>query len=125
MSDLKKFSFTLFISLVVTFLVHLLVLHLFGKPLFDNLIIAAYIVNFLLAVIIYFTLYKLKKKYLEQLGFIFMFGSMLKFLVFFLFFYPVYKTDGKIQPIEFSSFFVPYAISLIFETLGVIRFLKK
>ena len=125
MSDLKKFSSTLFISLVITFLIHLFVLHLLDKTLFDNRITAAYLVNFLLAVIIYFTLYRLKKKYLEQLGFIFMFGSMLKFLVFFIFFYPAYKNDGDIQPIEFLTFFIPYAISLIFETLGVIRFLKK
>ncbi len=125
MSDLKKFSSSLFISLVILFLIHVLTLHLLDKPLFNNRIIAAYLVNFFLAVIIYFTLYKLKKKYLEQLGFIFMFGSMLKFLVFFIFFYPAYKSDGEIQPVEFSTFFIPYAISLIFETLGVIRFLKK
>ncbi len=125
MSDLKKFTSGLFVGLAVTFLLHLFILHLLKKPLFDNRIIAAYIVNLLLAVIIYFTLFKLKEKYLEQLGFIFMFGSMLKFLVFFLFFYPTYKSDGDIRPVEFSTFFIPYAISLIFETLGVIRFLKK
>jgi hypothetical protein len=125
MSDLKKFLLILSISLIATFLIHIFILNQLDKPLFDNRIIPAYLVNFLLAVVIYLTLFKLKKKYLEQLGFIFMFGSMLKFLVFFIFFYPAYKSDGDIQPIEFTTFFIPYAISLIFETLGVIRFLKK
>ncbi len=125
MSVISKFTTTLFISLLFTFLVHILVLYLLDLPLFENKIIAAYIVNFALAVFIYTGLFLLKDKYLEQLGFIFMFGSLFKFLVFFIFFYPSYKIDGNISTLEFTSFFIPYAISLILETLGIIQFLKK
>jgi len=78
-----------------------------------------------LALAIYFFLYRLRNKMSEQLGFLFMGGSFLKFLCFFVFFYPAYKMDGKVDSLEFASFFIPYAISLIFETLGVMKFLKK
>jgi hypothetical protein len=52
-------------------------------------------------------------------------GSFVKFLFFFIFLYPYYKLDGGLDSLEFAAFFVPYLISLIFETLGVIEFLKK
>ena len=125
MKEIKQFAVTLFLVLVLVFGLHLVFLYATGRPLFDHLIIPAYLANYLMAFLIYYTLFRLKEKYLEQLGFIFMFGSMIKFIVFFIFFYPVYKSDGNIDAIEFSTFFIPYAISLIFETLGVIKFIKK
>ena len=42
-------------------------------------------------------------------------GSGLKFLLFFLLFYPSYKADGNMSTLEFISFFIPYAICLILE----------
>ena len=96
----------------------------FFKELFENKIIASYIVNVLLAGIIFAALYLMKEKFRNQIGFLFMGGSFLKFLVFFVFFYPIFRQDGVIINLEFASFFVPYSISLLFETLGVIRILK-
>ena len=42
-------------------------------------------------------------------------GSGLKFVVFFILFYPEYQRDGTMQTSEFTAFFVPYALCLVIE----------
>lgn len=125
MHSFAKFSLTLISVLAVFFGIHIFVLSQLELPLFDNRIIAAYLVNCLLALVIYLSLFLLKNKMPEQLGFLYMGGSFIKFLFFFIFFYPFYKLDGGLDSYEFAAFFVPYVISLILETFGVIQFLKK
>ncbi len=125
MHSFAKFSLTLISVLAIFFGIHLFVLSQLELPLFDNRIIAAYLVNCLLALVIYLSLFLLKNKMPEQLGFLYMGGSFIKFLFFFIFFYPFYKLDGGLDSYEFAAFFVPYVISLILETFGVIQFLKK
>ncbi len=125
MHSFSKFSLTLISVLAIFFGIHLFVLSQLELPLFDNRIIAAYLVNCLLALVIYLSLFLLKTKMPEQLGFLYMGGSFIKFLFFFIFFYPFYKLDGGLDSYEFAAFFVPYVISLILETFGVIQFLKK
>ena len=125
MRPLFKFSSGLVIVLSVVFAIHVFVLKQFDLPLFENRIIEAYVINSVLAILIYLSLYYLKNKMAEQLGFLYMGGSFIKFLFFFIFFYPFYKQDGGLDSLEFAAFFVPYVISLIFETFGVIEFLKK
>lgn len=125
MTSFSKFSLRLLLVLAFAFSIHILILHRFDLPLLDNRIVAAYFLNYVLAIGIYLTLFLLKTKMSEQLGFLYMGGSFVKFLFFFIFFYPYYKLDGGLDSLEFSAFFVPYLISLIFETIGVIEFLKK
>lgn len=125
MHPFLKFSVLLSTVLMTAFGCHILILYLFDLSLFDNLIIEAYLMNGVLALTIYLLLYRLRNKMSEQLGFLFMGGSFVKFLCFFIFFYPSYKMDGRVDSLEFAAFFTPYAISLIFETLGVMKFLKK
>ena len=125
MRPLFKFSTGLIIVLLLVFVIHILVLKQLDLPAFGNRVIEAYAINGALAILIYVSLYHLKNKMAEQLGFLYMGGSFIKFLVFFIFFYPFYKQDGGVDSLEFAAFFVPYDISLIFETFGVIEFLKK
>ena len=125
MGSFLKFSSLLLACLVVAFGIHVFILNQLNVSIFDNRIIGAYMVNYVLALSIYLVLFLLKTKMSEQLGFLYMGGSFVKFLFFFLFFYPFYKLDGKLDSYEFAAFFIPYVISLIFETLGVIEFLKK
>ncbi len=125
MPSIFKFILSLLISLLLVFALHIAFLNYQDQILFENKIIEAYIVNFLLAITIYIGLFILQKKYREQLGFLYMGGSFLKFIVFFILFYPSYKSDGQLTSYEFMAFFLPYVISLIFETLGVIKFIKK
>ncbi len=125
MPSVFKFIISLLISLLLVFWLHIAFLNYQDQLLFENKIIEAYVVNFLLAITIYIGLFLLRKKYSTQLGFLYMGGSFLKFVVFFIVFYPSYKSDGELTSYEFMAFFLPYVISLIFETLGVIKFLKK
>ncbi|PVW15113.1 DUF6168 family protein [Marixanthomonas spongiae] len=113
----KSFRFLIFLFavLLVTFAVHLLVLNTLEKPLFEHKIILSYVVNFILAGIILLVVQRTLKKKSSQSGFIFMAGSGLKFLIFFLVFYPAYNADGAMQTIEFVAFFVPYAVCLGLE----------
>ena len=125
MQNILKFSGILALFLFVVFAVHVLVLFFIDLPLFGNRIILAYIVNFVLAIIIYITMHLLKHKYQSQLGFVFMFGSFLKFIVFFIVFYPFYKADDTITKMEFAAFFVPYVVCLIIETTSLSKWLNK
>jgi len=125
MNPIISFSLKLFIALGLIFGIHLFVLDSLKEPLFNNLIVAAYIVNYVLAIIIFITLYKLRIKHEHILGFVFMGGSLLKFAVFFIFFYPEYRVDGVIYKLESTSFLIPYLFSLIIETYYLVKLLNK
>lgn len=120
----QHFFLQLIAGLGVVFLAHLFFLNANHLPLFNDKIIATYATNLLLAVIIFLSLFFLRKKYNDQLGFLFLFGSFLKFAVFFIFFLPMYKADGNISRLEFFAFFVPYAVCLIIETVSLIKLLN-
>jgi dolichyl-phosphate-mannose--protein O-mannosyl transferase len=104
---------------------HLLTLAALGKALFANQIVWAYAANIALAALILGYLLKAPAKYQNSLGFLFMLGSFLKFAIFFLFFAPLYKSDGRIDNYEFSTFFVPYVLCLILETTLLINKLNR
>ncbi len=111
------FLLVLGVLLSISFGLHLFALHFTDNDLFGNQIILSYLVNYVLAAIVLIVVEKTLNKNSAQAGFVFMAGSGLKFLVFFLVFYPIYKADDKMQAIEFTAFFVPYAISLITEVI--------
>ena len=124
-SNLRKFHTQLFLFLVIAFLIQIGILNFLELPFFDNKIVLSYVVNFMLAAIIFTALYKLREKQKDNLGFLFIAGSFLKFIVFFLLFYPAYKLDGEMSTLEFSSFFVPYLICLVLETFSLSKLLNK
>lgn len=119
------FSIKLSLVLLVAFAIHLFALSLKSLPLYDNKIVLAYVVNAVLAILIFGFLFKMKDKYKDQLGFLFLGGSILKFIVFFIVFYPFYKADGVISKLEFAAFFVPYILSLVIETFSLAKWLNK
>jgi hypothetical protein len=125
MNPVISFSLKLFVGLGIIFGIHLFILHSLKAPLFENLIVAAYCANYVLAFIIYLTLYKLRIKHEHILGFVFMGGSFLKFAIFFIFFYPEYREDGIIYKLESTSFLIPYIFSLIIETYSLVKLLNK
>ena len=120
-----KFSIKATLLFLLTFGIHLGILKGLDMTLFAHHIILAYAINLSLVIIIFGILYYLRRKYKEQLGFLFLAGSLLKFAVFFIFFYPVYKSDGDISRAEFASFFTPYVVGLIFETLSLGKWLNS
>ena len=124
LKNIGRFTSRLSIFITVVFFFHIALLKHMGFYPFENLIIQAYTSNFLLAVFIFSILSLLQKKYNDQLGFLFMAGSLLKFAVFFIFFYPGFREDGSISRLEFFAFFIPYLVCLFMETLMVARILN-
>ncbi|SDD70154.1 hypothetical protein SAMN05421636_101449 [Pricia antarctica] len=121
---------TLFLLILVTllgasFFFHTIILQNYSLPKYGDKIVLSYIINFLVASIIYMGLYRFRNKLKTQIGFVFMGGSFLKFILFFILFYPSYKTDGEMDSSEFAAFFVPYAICLVVETLFTAKMLQK
>ncbi len=62
MPSVIKFTLTLFISLLVVFTLHISFLHFREQSVFQDKIVAAYIVNFLMATAIYIGLFIFQKK---------------------------------------------------------------
>ena len=120
-----RFLLALILLLALSFLIHLKLLAYFGHPLFENKIILAYIVNILLAIAIYLVMYILRTRQAPNLGFIFMLGSGVKLLLFFLLFYSSYNSDGDMSRLEFAAFFTPYALCLTIETVFLSRVLSR
>ena len=119
------FSIKLLVVLVIVFGLHIATLHFLEKPLFEDKITLSYVVNAIMAIIIFLVLFKLKTKYKDQLGFLFLFGSTFKFAVFFLLFYKAFKLDGIVTKLEFASFFIPYMLCLLIETFSLSKWLNK
>lgn len=119
------FAIKAIVLLAVVFGIHLQVLNTLNLPLFENRIVLSYSINLTLIIIVFGGLYLLREKYKGQLGFLFLIGSFLKFAVFFIVFYPFYKLDNEITRTEFASFFVPYVVGLILETVSLSKWLNK
>lgn len=120
-----KFLIILLIGLSITFCLHTGILYKLKFPMFENHIVFAYVVNFFMAYGIFLFLYGFKNKHSESLGYFFMGGSIFKFLVYFIFFNSAYHIDNKVDKLEFFSFFIPYAISLIIEIITIIKILNN
>lgn len=124
-----KFLYSFYLSILglclLAFGLHVLVLKLLHLPPFDHMIIWTYFLNVLMAAAIFSFLYFFRIKWRDQIGFLFLAGSMLKFLVFFLVFYPIYSNDGRMETLEFSSFFVPYLLCLLLETFFTAKMLNN
>jgi hypothetical protein len=105
------------VLLILIFGAHVFILHYTNNALFGNQIVASYLINYALAVVVLLVVEKTLNKNSAQAGFVFMAGSALKFLVFFLVFYSTYKEDSNMETIEFTAFFIPYAICLITEVI--------
>lgn len=119
-----NFFTQLVIGLGLVFFIHRYVLIAKNLSIYDNKVVLGYLVNGLLAIVIFLVLFFLRKKQKDQLGFLFMFGSFLKFAFFFIFFYPSYKADGDISRLEFMAFFIPYIFALLVETMSLIKLLN-
>lgn len=126
---MKKKSITflirLFFILNLVFGVHITILHFQKHPLFDNNIMLAYVINFLLAGVVLYLVERVMNTKSSQAGLIFLVGSGLKFLCFFVLFYPSYKGDGALTTIEFAAFFTPYAVCLTLEVLYLAKQLNN
>jgi len=125
LKGLPGFALVLALLLGLAFLGHVTILSQLGLPRYADLLPMSYVVNFLMAFGIYALLYLLREKLKFQIGFLFMGGSFIKFIFFFVLFYPTYMADGDMSRSEFAAFFIPYAICLLAETIYVARMLRN
>lgn len=110
-----KFLALLLLVILVVFALHLFILQNMELPIFADSIVLSYLVNYGMAAAILIVIQSRINKKSSHTGFIFLGGSGLKFLVFFLLFYPYYQADGTLSTSEFAAFFVPYATCLVLE----------
>lgn len=110
---------------IITYVIYIWILKSTQSIILQNQIVLAFIVNTVLAIGIMSMLFVFRKKFKDQLGFVFMIGSFIKFAFFFVFFYPTYHADGVITRHEFLTFFIPYIICLVAETVTSIRLLNR
>ena len=121
----NKFIFTLFIVLAITFGLHIWVTHEMNFSFNISKIGISYAVNYIIAIAIFklFTVFIDKKS--ELLGFIFLFGSLFKFVIYFLVLRPIISETESITKVEFSFFFFPYAICLVIEIYFLVKTLHS
>lgn len=121
------FNFTIkaIVLLTMAFLLHIAILNAISAPMLDNKIVLSYMINLVLIIFIFGMLYVSKDKFKAQLGFLFLAGSLVKFAIFFIIFHPLYKQDGVVSRLEFASFFIPYVLGLVLETLSLSKWLNQ
>jgi len=121
-----RYFLPVFILLIgVVFGLHLFFLSTLNHDLFSDKIVVSYILNISIAIAIYFLIYLFRVKLKDSLGFLFILGSLIKFVLFYILIYPFFKLDGDISKYEFASFFIPYFTCLIYETIAVSTLLNS
>lgn len=112
------------LGLALLFFGHAWFLEHHGFDPLGHQLVKSYLLNLVMAAMVFFSIYGFRNKYRDLLGFFFLGGSLLKFLLFFIFLYPGYHRDGVLERIEFLAFFVPYLFSLIIETFFLVKLLN-
>ena len=121
----KLFFVGLFLALAIAFSIHVCLHSSYGFKLFGSFIIASYLFNFAFVILEVWLLNRRRMKEGANLGNAYLVMSMLKFLVFFTVFMPLFRLDGTQDRFEFFGFFIPYAICLVAATTFLVQVLKE
>lgn len=120
--DLLRFFVIFLIFLTGSYFVHSWLIDFFSFKSDAFILNVSYIFNSIYAICLIITIFILRKKFKDQIGFIFLAGSFIKLGVF--------VAITKLSSIEvdksvFLDFFIPYAISLILEVYYVSKILNS
>ncbi len=118
------FLFQVVVALIATGIVHYAALFAWEWPVVIPDLAIAYLLNLALAVGIYLAMLQFAAQKSSYLGFLFLFGSALKFAAYFIILEPIFKRDGSLSKVEFFYFFVPYLVCLIAETFALLKLLR-
>lgn len=124
-SILTNFLLRLIVITTGVFVGHICVLNALELPLLDNKIVVSYLVNTVSAIIVFILLFALRNKFKNELGFIFLFGSVIKFGLFLLILFKPFYADGHLSKVEFFTFFVPYSFTHTIEIFSLSKWLNK
>ncbi len=122
--QLIRFAIILLFFMGIALALHLAVLHFKKLSLSIDLLTVTYLFNYILTIIFFGLLLFFHKRRSDQLGFIFMFSSFAKFLLFFAILNPILQSPEISKSFSFWAFFVPYSISLTIESVTLVRILK-
>lgn len=119
--------FTLLIGLIlgVSFVIHSSIQHYTHIGSFEFHLILNYLFNFVITCGVTMLLIFFDSRTTNKLGFVFLYSSMFKFLLFFIFIKPNLALSEGSKEMEFMSFFIPYGICLVTETIYLVRLLGK
>lgn len=120
-----SFKLRLFLFLLVAYLIHFFFLKNEVDPSVIKMLNVSYIGNFIITAAVFFVLNLLKEKQAKNLGFIFLFTSLFKFVFFYFSLEPTFQADGITSRLEFFLFFIPYSLSLIIEVRALVKTLNK
>lgn len=118
------FVSSLLLGLVVLFFAQIWLLENKGHQLSGLQIVKSYVLNGIMALIVFFAIYIFRNKHRDLLGFFFLGGSLIKFTLFFIFLYPGFNQDGNMERLEFLVFFVPYGFASVLETFFLVKLLN-
>ncbi len=85
----------------------------------------SYVFNTGYTITVFAVILFIRNSFRDSIGFLFLFGSLTKFLLFFLLFYPSLVDDDKIGLVEFMQFFIPLCVCLIIEVYFLVKVLMK
>ena len=89
-----------------------------------KIITAAYGANYVLGMGLFMAVLFAHRHHPMTTGYVFLTGSGIKFLVFFLFFYPFFMNDGDLSREEFAIFFIHYIVTLSPTVIAAARSLN-
>ncbi|WP_299186285.1 DUF6168 family protein [uncultured Aquimarina sp.] len=120
--NLLSFLSIFLLVLLVVYGVHIGVVNFFSINNDPTIINLSYIFNAVYTIILITTILILRKKFKDQIGFIFLAGSFIKLGVF----VAITKLNGIVMDKSvFLDFFTPYVISLILEVYYVSKILNS
>tara|TARA_B100000900_G_scaffold259152_1_gene220911 strand:+ start:8114 stop:8524 length:411 start_codon:yes stop_codon:yes gene_type:complete len=88
-------------------------------------LIDLYLFNALIAVFVIWLSVLFRKKHKDYIAFYFFGGTIVKLILFFVLIFPIYKQENNVSRLDFLSFFVPYLLTLIVETISLVGLLNK
>ncbi len=120
--NLLRFFVIFLVFLTVSYFAHTWLIRFFSFNSDPFILKTSYIFNSVYAIGLIITIFILRKKFKDQIGFIFLAGSFIKLGVF--------VAITKLSSIEvdksvFLDFFIPYAISLVLEVYYVSKILNS
>ena len=117
-SQLLIFHSILLLVMTISFVIH-------EQFVVDRFLIDFYVVNAFVAMVVYNLAYFFRKTQQDYLGYYFLAGTALKFFVFFMYVLPKFNHDGNHTKEGFFSFFVPYFVALLVETISLLFLVKN
>ena len=126
LKSIASFLIALFVILFFTFILHIWFLEINNVEMDvpEDIYYLSYGLNALFVTIVIIVINLLKDRYPNEIGFLFIGSSFLKFVLYFMIFRPIFKADNIVNREEFMSFFIPAMICLITETIHIAKLLR-